>query len=501
MWQVPRIHKKIVIFGVTLIACAFDIINVTAAILSLNGISEKFEIDSSLASWTLSSYAVNFSGFIAFLGRVGDIVGQTRLLSISSFLFAIFSLLCAIVNNINAFIVFRAFQGIAAAGVIPSGYAIISHTFRGEHQHKALALLSSVFSLSFGVGFIIGGAFEETPIGYKGTFYFSFGLVLLVGLTSLFFERIEPAGESIASLDFPGCFLFVIGAVLVVVGLTEGGEKWASASAISPLIIGTLLLAVFFLWNGYIAESPRVQNRFPSLKNISLLIPKEVWATKNSVPILVALLINYIAVFGLLLVVAQYFQLVEGNSPIIAGVRMLPLVIIMAVSTALLSLRSDILNERQAFTIGFTLITMGCTVFVALTRVSQPYWKVVLVAELLTHGGSTFFFVYSLTYLVGNAPSRVKGVMSGVSQTFAQFGAALAFSLIGSIMGDTRNTTEHELRERIENTTYFLLASVTVGMFLIAIVVIRDSFSTHQDVEAYQPDCSKEAKLVQNSTS
>lgn len=501
MWQPPRINNKIVFFGVILIACAFDIINVTAAILSINGISEKFEIDSSLASWALSSYAVTFSGFIAFLGRVGDIVGPTKLLSGSSLLFALFSLLCAVVNNIYAFIVFRAFQGIAAAGVVPSGYAVISHIFCGEHQHKALSLLTSVFGLSFGVGFIIGGAFEETSIGYKGTFFLTFGVILLVGLTSLFFEQIEPTGKSIASLDFPGCFLFVIGAVLVVVGVTEGGEKWANAPAIAPLIIGILLLVIFFLWNGYIAESPRVQNRFPRLKNVSLLIPKDVWATKNSVPILVALLINYIAVFGSLLVVAQYFQLVEGNSPIIASLRMLPLVIIMVVSSVLLSLGSDILNERQAFTIGFSLMTMGCTVFVALTRVPQPFWKVVLVAELLIHGGSTFFFVYSLAYLVGNAPSPVKGVMSGVSQTFAQLGAALAFSIITSITGDTRNTTENVLRKRIENATYFLLASTAVGLFLIAIVVLRDSFSKHQDVEASQLDCSKEAKLDQNSTS
>ncbi|SGZ58861.1 CIC11C00000004671 [Sungouiella intermedia] len=501
IWQTTKVKNKNVIFVLTLIACAFDIINVTAAILSINSISNKFEVNSSLASWTLSSYADTFSGFIAFLGRVGDIVGPTRLLSTSSLIFAVTSLLCAVVNNIYALIVLRALQGVAAAGVVPSGYAVISHTFSGKHQHTALALLASVFSVSFGIGFIIGGAFEETHIGYKGTFFFSFGVVLLVGVISILFEQVEPSGNSIASLDFTGCILFVLGAVLLVVGLTEGGESWTSAAAICPLIMGIVLLIIFFLWNGVIAESEIIRKRFPIMKKTSLLIPKEVWATKNSVPILIALLINYIAVFGLLLVVGQYFQLIEENSPLITSLKMLPLVISMIFGTAFLSLRSRILNECQAFMLGFVLMTLGCGVFVALTSVDEPFWKIVLVSELLTHGGSTFFFVFSLTYLIGNAPPSVKGVISGVSQTFAQLGSALAFSIIASIMGNTRHESKGVLNKKIRNTTYFLVASVALGMILILLVVLRESFTNNQDEELSQEDCSIEAKLDQKSTS
>lgn len=496
----PSVTNKLLIFVLTLLACSFDIINVTAVILSTDAIAQKFQVDTFLASWMLSAYAVTFSGFIAFLGRVGDIMGHTRFFAASCLAFAVFSLICAAINSIYGLIVFRALQGVAAAGVVPSGYSIISHTFHGESQNRALASLASVFSVSFGVGFLIGGAFEELSLGYKGTFYVSFGIVLPISVLALGFEKIQPNGQTFKSLDFSGCLLFVSGAILIVVGLTQGGDNWSSASAIAPFITGVVLLGVFLVWNGYLAELPRTQEKLPFLKLVSLLIPREIWETRNSVLLLVALLINYIACFGILLVVIQYCELVEGDRPLISALKTLPSVITMFLCTVLFATRNDILSTLQAFSVGFICMVAGMGILIALPKVDHPFWKIILVAEILTNGGTAFYFTYCITYLIGKAPLSVKGIMSGVSQTFAQFGSALAFSAITSILGDTKNVSQEELKRRFQNTTYFLFGSVVFGAFLVAVVIFRDSMGV-QDKEVDQEEFSADAKLDQNSTS
>lgn len=499
--QLPKIKNKIFIFVVTLTACAFDIVNVTATILSVDSIAKKYSVDSFIASWVLSAYAVTFSGFIAFLGRVSDIVGHTAFFAASCFAFSLFSLLSAAIDNVYALIVFRAFQGVAAAGVVPSGYSIISYTFDGKHQDRALASLASVFSASFGLGFIIGGAFEESLVGYKGTLYMSFGLILLVAIFSLSFEKIEPNGRSFKSLDFSGCVLFVSGAILVVVGLTEGGDTWKSARAIAPLIVGIIFLTFFFVWNGYIAELPSIQERLPFLKLVSLLVPKEIWQTRNSVLLLIAMLINYIVCFGVLLVAVQYCELVEENTPLISALKTLPLVLSMIACTVAFAFKSDYLTTIQAFCIGYVLMVAGTGILIALPRVSDPFWKIILVSEVLANAGTAFYFVYCITYLIGKAHLSVKGIMSGVCQTFSQFGSALAFSAITSIMGNTTGASKEVLKLRLQKSTYFLFGSTAFGMLLMVVVVIRDCLVDTHVKEYDQEDLSEEAKFDQKSMS
>lgn len=497
--SLPRISNKVVIFIITLIGCGIDIINVSAAILSTSTIANKYSISTALASWTLSAYAVTFCGFIAFLGRVGDVVGHTTLFSISGFAFALCSLLCAVINNIYGLIIFRAFQGVSAAGIVPSGYAIISHTFEGKHKNRALAFLGSVFSVSFGIGFIIGGAFEETTVGYKGVFYVSFALVFIVAILSLMFEGIKPSGSSIKSLDFPGCLLFVGGAVLVVCGLTEGGESWKSARAIAPLIVGVFFLLLFFTWNSYVADLPIITERYPRLKQVSLLIPKEIWTTRNSVPVLIALLLNYIGVFGHLLLIALNSELVEGNSPLLSALKTLPSVLAMIVGTTVLSLKHHVLTDQAAFLIGYGIMTVGSIILVFMPQVQNSFWKIILVSEVLISGGSAIFFTYCQTYLIGNARLEVKGIMSGVSQTFAQFGSALAFSIIASIMGNSRNVSREVIKQRVQNATYLFVTVLPLGFVLMLLVVLRD-FMRSSETDT-QTEASLEAKLDQNSSS
>ncbi|KAG7823179.1 hypothetical protein KL909_003202 [Ogataea angusta] len=172
-------QKSDFVLLIVLVGCAFDLVNVTATISSMSEIQRHFDATYSSASWVLSAYAVAFSGFIAVSGRIGDIVGHANLYIWSSVFFAVFSLLCGAVDSLTALIVFRTLQGVAAAAIVPSGYAIVARSFPPEKLGSRFSVLAAGFSLSFGVGYIVGGAFDLTSVGYKGIYYLSGGVMFV----------------------------------------------------------------------------------------------------------------------------------------------------------------------------------------------------------------------------------------------------------------------------------------------------------------------------------
>lgn len=141
------------------LGCSIDLINVSSMISLIDELSTKYSISYTTASWSLRSYAVTFAVFIVFMGRLGDIVGNSRLFTVSCGCFPILSLLCGLMPNFEAFAVMRALQRIAAAGLVMCGYALIPILSPKEQVQEYFSIVSCGFSSTIGIGFIIGGAF------------------------------------------------------------------------------------------------------------------------------------------------------------------------------------------------------------------------------------------------------------------------------------------------------------------------------------------------------
>lgn len=479
-----------------MVSCAFDLINVTAVLSATRDIENTYQIEFTTASWALTAYAITFAGFIAFLGRVGDIIGNSVLFVSSCFLFSILSLICAVVNNFGTFAVFRALQGIAAAGVVPSGYALIP-TLSDEHEVQSFfAIVSCGFSTSFGIGFIIGGAFTLTRIGYKGIFYLTFAVMLVISIISYFSigtsANQEPCTKDspkttkwsdALSLDFIGSFMFISSTILIVVGLTEGGESWKKPSAYVTLIVGIALFVLFFVWNicyGVLVKNlksvsnPKVYNYF---RTIQVLIPKDVLMMKNFIPITMAVFANYGCLFSNLYIVNQYCQYVSKNSPLLAAVKLLPLVVSMLIPNVVIAIKSDLISPRKAVVLGFFIMFIGSLISIQLHLITDNlYWKIFFCSQSLIAFGAAIFFPYSLNILIGFAPDEYKGIASGVMQTFGQFGVEVTFSVMTSILGNInelsgKSGSAEIYKTRFQNCTYFTLASSVVGLISTAFFV------------------------------
>ncbi|KAH3680367.1 hypothetical protein WICPIJ_008307 [Wickerhamomyces pijperi] len=448
------------------ISICLDLLNVSALLVATEYVTKHYEVTPAVASWTLSSYAIAFSGFIAFFGRTGDIVGHDLQFIVMNFLFSIASLLCAVVDNIYAYIVFRALQGLFAAGLIPTNYAITANMYEGKQLSTAIAILTAAMSISMGLGLIIGGAFLRTGLTIHGVGYVSFGVAMFVSIVAFFtFPVIKTTSkDKLKDLDYIGSGILISGLLLIIVGFTEGGESWRSPKSYVTLVVGVALTGAFFLYEKFLCLRLN--------ESTHLLIPPEMWSIPNYAPLVINTVLDYAGLFGSMYINISYFLNMDHVSPLMSGVRFLPFIISLVAIPYVMTYTNGRVNQKWMCVTGFSVAFVG---LILLTRVNQKtanhYWKFSLTNQILTALGSCAYFVNYLNIIIHSAPLEIQGIATGIAQTFGQFGIALAFAVITSILGDFENLDVEALDKKYENCAWFCVACYGAGVILLVFFV------------------------------
>lgn len=182
-----------IVYFIILLATSLDNLNSTASFTMSLNIQEKFNTDSSTASWVLSGYALTLGSLIMISGKVSDIIGPHNLFLLGLTGVWICALICACIpeTSIITLIVFRALQGIGASALVPSTIAIVANYFTGKYaKYLSAAIIGFIISLTgtLGIGIVLGGAFSATKVGYKSFFYFIFAFGFVCDISLLFFD-------------------------------------------------------------------------------------------------------------------------------------------------------------------------------------------------------------------------------------------------------------------------------------------------------------------------
>ncbi|SCU97072.1 LADA_0H04280g1_1 [Lachancea dasiensis] len=451
----PENHKYLPLqnFVVIALACAFDTMCMAAMVTLNEDLQDKFGVSYTTASWGLTAYAITFAGFIAFLGRVGDVIGNTWLFTCSTLLFSIFSLLCTVMPSFPAFAVFRALQGVAGAGIVPSSFALIPMIFE-DSAGTYLSILSMIFAGCFGLGFVLGGAFAMTDGGFRGLFYFVFGSMMVVSVFS--FAKVLSIGyemdhrttlkerwNKVCELDMVATTVFILSSIMIVIGLTEGGKSWEEAKAYAVFIVGSLLFAGFLFWNIKYELLTSQLSRLKmkrlgqQLQKRSVLIPSSVMGLRNFSPAMLTVFLNYCCFLSSFYIINQYSMYAEKDSPIIASVKLCPIVIGLALGNSVVIFRPQTFSAKIGLIMGFLIMLCSTIILIQLHLVhTLVFWKRLLPSGFLCGLRSGLYFPYMLSMTVGAAPHNLKGLASGIMQTFGQFGKEVAFSVLASIIGN-----------------------------------------------------------------
>lgn len=470
-----------------------DNFNVTATLTSQISIQEKFNSTSTITSWVLSAYALTLGSCILIFGKLSDILGPHNIFILGLTTIWLCSLITAVINDsIIALIVFRAFQGVGASALIPSGFALTANYYSYNQRHLQLAISGLICALtaSFGIGTIIGGSFALTSIGYKSLFYFVFGITFVFDLILVFIiipieKTAEHENLKVSNLDFPGVFLFIVGILLMILGLTEGGENWKSPKAYVPLPIGFILVLNVFIFESYYIRNYQIKtksngiqpdslNKFNKWKfKLDLLFPPECLKIPNFLTFLISVGLYYMTFTICITGQIQYHLFVENNSTIITAIKILPLSIGLVLSAV--SYNKKIYDKiGTRFVLLFSsALTLGSYIWMSRLKYSsyKGYWKFEFFSIFLFGFGTNIFFNVYLNVVLSNTPLHLQGVISGIYQTFCQVSLCIANAIVASLLGSLHFATDikdmEDMHSRFNNIHYLGIGCMATALIIL----------------------------------
>jgi EmrB/QacA subfamily drug resistance transporter len=314
--------------------------------------------------WIVDAYVLTFASFTLSGGTLGDLYGRKRVLIIGLLLFMLGSLACGLAGSTSQLIAFRAVQGIGAAILLPGTLSIITTTFTGRDRGAAIGIWAATSGIALAAGPLIGGWLVE-HVSWQSVFFINVpvGMVAVV-MTLLVVPESRDELRS-RRLDVPGLITGTSGLVFLVYALIEGGTRgWSD-----PLILGCFALAAVLL-SSFLAIEKRSDD--PMLDLSFLRIP-----TVAASNIVAAAL--FFAMFGVNFFLSLYLQNVRGYSPVAAGVRLFPFVVMIVFVAPVAGRLSDRFGSRWFMTFGTMAAAAGLALLLR-TEVDSSYIGIILPA-------------------------------------------------------------------------------------------------------------------------
>jgi EmrB/QacA subfamily drug resistance transporter len=411
----PWIALCFLILAVLIISIDDTVLN-----LVLPAISMEFMASISELQWMINAYLLAFVALLLTMGAMGDRLGRKRMFRIGLVAFGLSSLAAAFSTSMIMLIACRALMGIAGAMILPQTLSIIRATFADpKARGQAIGIWAGMFALGYGIGPVIGGMMME-HFEWRSVFFLNIPVAVVTLAGGHFFVP-ESRDRSAAKLDPIGVLLSVSGLATLVYGIIEVGEKgWTDESVIVSLCIGVVILAIFALWEVR-SDHPMLPMRF--FRNMS-------FTGAN-----VAMTLVSFSALSLLFFLSQFFQSVQGYTPLDAAWRMLP--------TAVFSLIASIAAIQMARIVGLKLpVCLGLLVggfgllYLSFADVDASYlW--VFGGLGLTAAGIGMVYSPSTDSIMGSLPERKAGIGSAMDSTVQQLGGVLGIAVLGAILNAT----------------------------------------------------------------
>jgi DHA2 family multidrug resistance protein-like MFS transporter len=412
----PRATRRewigLVVLALPTLLLALD---VSVLYLALPQLTADLGAGSTQQLWILDIYSFMIAGFLVTMGTLGDRIGRRRLLLIGAAAFGVASVAAAYSTTPEMLIVTRALLGVAGATLMPSTMALIRNMFPDPRQMQtALGVWFFCFMGGMALGPLVGGALLQA---------FWWGAAFLIGVPVMALLLVlgprylpEYRDESAGRLDLASVALSLAAILPLIYGLKELARNgWGTVPALA-VVVGAAF-AVRFV---------RRQRRLTDpLLDLSLFA-RPAFSTAIGV-----MLIGGIVMAGISLMGAIYLQVVEGLSPLTAGLWMLPTNIVMAIG----SLAAPVLaaRYRTSYVMAGGLL-LGAGGFALMTLVDGAGGLgLVVTGMVLASGGISLPMPLCTNYVLGAAPPEKAGSAASLSETGGEFGIAVGVATLGTL--------------------------------------------------------------------
>ncbi len=393
--------------------------------VALPTLSRDFGATESQLQWVVASYSLVFAGLLFSTGALGDRFGRKGALQFGLATFFVAAAAASQSTEMWQIIGCRALMGVGAAFIMPSTLSILVNVFPPGERAKAIAIWAATTGVAGSLGPIASG-FLLTRFWFGSVFLINLPIIATAFVGGWFLVPKSKDPEQ-GRLDPPGAILSIIGISSLVFGLIQAPEKgWGAPQTLSAFAVAFVMLTLFVLWELH-TDEPMLDIRF--FRNRS-------FSTGSG-----GMLLVFLAMYGVMFLMTQYFQLVLGYSPLSAALRMLPMapiMIIVAPSTPWLSAR---LGANRVVGFGMLLIATGFAFF-SQVDLHTGYWLIVAALIPLTSGMAMSMSPMTAA-IMSAVPSRRAGAGSAMNDATRELGAALGVAVLGSIAASQYSSHLH----------------------------------------------------------
>jgi EmrB/QacA subfamily drug resistance transporter len=369
-------------------------------------------------SWVVTSYLLASTASTPLYGKISDLYGRKAIFQAAIVVFLVGSALSGLAQSMGQLIAFRAVQGLGAGGLMALAMAIIGDVVSPRERGRYQGYLGAVFAVSSVAGPLLGGFFVD-HLSWRWVFYINLpigiaALVVTSVVLNLPFRRVQHA------IDYLGAALLVAAVTCILLVTVWAGDQyaWASPPILGLAGAGVLLVAAFVVQERRTAEP---------------VLPPRLFRDRVFVVAVAALFLVGVAMFGAIVFLPLYLQVVTGASATHSGLLLLPLMLGIVVTSIVAGRVITRTGRYKLFPVaGTAVMTVAMTL---LASMDERTGRATVSLYMVVLGAGLGMVMQVMVLAVQNAADRRDlGTATSAANFFRSMGGSFGVAIFGAIL-------------------------------------------------------------------
>jgi len=418
----PLGREMLVLGGVFVLGAIMTVLDLTVVNVAIPTLGRAFHASIGTIQWVVTGYMLAFASVIPLTGWASERFGAKRVWIASLLLFLVGSALAGAAWSLPALIGFRVLQGLGAGMILPVGQTILAQAAGPERMGRVMSVIGVPMLLAPVFGPVLGGAIVDS-VSWRWIFYLNVPVGALALLAAQLLPEAKPQlGQR---LDLRGLVLLSPGIALFLYGVSEAGNAGGFDTTTTVATAAGVTLVGLFVWHALV-------------RGKDALIDLSLFGRRGFAAAAATNFLLPVALFGALILLPLYYQVVRHQSPLDVGLLLIPQGLGAAVAMPIAGWLTDQVGARLVVSAGLIVAVLGT---LAYTGVGADTSYAYLAAALFVLGlgiGSTIMPSMAAAFqtLAREETPRATSALNAVQRIAGAIGTALLAIVLQRAIAD-----------------------------------------------------------------